>query len=69
MSTDIKANVIKRNGQEVPFEVEKIVNAIRKANAEVEKIHQLNDYQIIAISDKIAGQIADMPNAAGVEDI
>jgi anaerobic ribonucleoside-triphosphate reductase len=38
--------VIKRNGQEVPFEIDKIANAIRKANKEVDRIHQLNEYQI-----------------------
>ena len=69
MSIEIKANVIKRNGQEVPFEIDKIVNAIRKANAEVDRLHQLNEYQIVAISDKIALEIGAMPHAAGVEEI
>ena len=69
MSMEVKANVIKRNGQEVPFEIEKIANAIRKANKEVDRIHQLNEYQIVAVSDKIAREIGDMPHAAGVEDI
>ena len=69
MSMEIKANVIKRNGQEVPFEIEKIANAIRKANAEVDRLHQLNEYQIVAVSDKIAREIGAMPHAAGVEEI
>ena len=69
MSMEIRANVIKRNGQEVPFEIEKIANAIRKANQEVDRIHQLNEYQIVAVSDKIAKEIGAMPHAAGVEDI
>ena len=33
MTTDVKTNVIKRNGKEVSFDVSKIVNAITKANA------------------------------------
>ena len=69
MSMEVKANVIKRNGQEVPFEIDKIANAIRKANKEVDRIHQLNEYQIVAVSDKIAKEIGEMPHAAGVEDI
>ena len=46
MSTDVKNNVIKRNGKEVIFDEAKIVNAIRKANQSVDKLHQMNDYQI-----------------------
>jgi len=69
MSVTVRTNVIKRNGQEVPFEIEKIVAAIRKANGEVDQLHQLNEYQIIAVADKIALQIAGMPHAASVEDI
>ena len=34
--------VIKRNGEEVIFEIDKIKNAIKKANNEIGKIHQLN---------------------------
>ena len=36
MTTDVKTNVIKRNGKEVSFDVSKIVNAITKANASVD---------------------------------
>ena len=37
MTTDVKTNVIKRNGKEVSFDVSKIVNAITKANASVDQ--------------------------------
>ena len=37
-NVSVKINVIKRNGQEVDFDISKIVNAIRKANAEVSGI-------------------------------
>ena len=43
--------VIKRNGEEVSFDVNKILNAIRAANNEVEPIHKLNEYQIAAVGN------------------
>ena len=46
MSVDVKTNVIKRNGEEVDFNSQKIINAVHKANAEVDRLHQMNDYQI-----------------------
>lgn len=61
--------VIKRNGEEVSFEISKIKNAITKANQEIPKIHQLNSYQIDAIADTIERQLHDLPHAANVEDI
>ena len=66
---DFHFNVIKRNGQEVSFDITKIINAIGKANNEVEGIHQLNPFQIRAIADNIAKKIADYSHAANVEDI
>ncbi|MFR9307609.1 MAG: anaerobic ribonucleoside-triphosphate reductase, partial [Lachnospiraceae bacterium] len=69
METSVKTNVIKRNGQEVSFDVMKIVNAIDAANKEVDRIHQLNVYQIQAIADKIAGEVARTTHAVNVEDI
>ncbi len=61
--------VIKRNGEEVVFEIDKIRNAILKANNEVERIHQLNPYQVDAIAETIEKQLEDLPHAANVEDI
>ncbi len=65
----VRINVIKRNGREVDFDQAKIIHAIEKANNEVEGIHQLNEYQIQAIADKITRQILEMSHAANVEDI
>ena len=65
----VKTNIIKRNGEEVTFDLQKIVNAIAKANKEVDPIHQMNPYQIQAIADNIAVQIAASPHAMNVEDI
>ena len=69
MNTEINANVIKRNGEEVIFDKIKIVNAIKKANKEVAKLHQLNDYQINAVADTIASRALASPHAVNVEDI
>ncbi len=69
METMVRTNVIKRNGQEVGFDVTKIVNAIDAANREVDRIHQLNVYQVQAIADKIAGEVARTTHAVNVEDI
>ncbi|MCR4998702.1 MAG: anaerobic ribonucleoside-triphosphate reductase [Lachnospiraceae bacterium] len=66
---EVRTHIIKRNGREVDFQKEKIINAIRKANAEIAGIHQMNDYQIQAVADKIARQVAESSHAVNVEDI
>ena len=53
----------------VNFELYKIFNAINAANKEVDRLHQLNDYQVQAIADNIAKQIEIMTHAIHVEDI
>ena len=69
MDLEVKTRGIKRNGEEVDFRLEKIVNAIKKANEEVENIHRMNDFQIIAIAEKIAQQAEEFTHAVNVEDI
>ena len=69
MSIEVKTNVIKRSGEEVSFDLEKIINAIRKANKEVDRLHQMNEYQINAIADNIAHRVEEIPHAGNVEDI
>ena len=69
MNIHVKTNVIKRNGQEVPFDISKIVNAIEKANREVEGIHRMSEFQIQAVADNIAKKIAAYSHACNVEDI
>ena len=61
--------VIKRNGEEVSFDVNKILNAIRKANNEIAPIHKLNEYQISAVGDIVVDQIEQSNHAVAVEDI
>ncbi|RHA54075.1 anaerobic ribonucleoside-triphosphate reductase [Eubacterium ventriosum] len=65
----ITRRVIKRNGEEVGFDVQKILNAIRKANNEVEPIHRLNEYQIEAVGKIVMDQISQSNHATAVEDI
>ena len=69
METDVKVNVIKRNGEEVSFDLLKIANAIKAANQEVAPIYQMNEYQIQAIADNVAAKISEMTHAVHVEDI
>ncbi|MGN0341839.1 MAG: anaerobic ribonucleoside-triphosphate reductase [Roseburia sp.] len=69
MDTEVKTNVIKRNGVEVDFDLTKIVNAIKAANDSIDPLHQMNEYQIQAVADKIAAQVRQTPHAVHVEDI
>ena len=69
MEAKVRTNVIKRNGREVDFQEDKIIAAIEKANNEIDSIHQMNEYQIKAVADKIAKQVAAMSHAVNVEDI
>lgn len=66
---EVKTRVIKRNGEEVTFDLVKIVNAIKAANKEVDVLYQLNEFQVQAIADNVAKQIAVMTHAIQVEDI
>ena len=69
METDVRVNVIKRSGEEVTFDAAKIVNAIRKANQEVDRIHRLSDYQIDAVAELIVKRVQASTRAVGVEEI
>ena len=65
----VKTKVIKRNGEEVGFDLGKIENAIRAANEEVDNIYKLNEFQVRAIADDIARQVKKSTHAIHVEDI
>ena len=62
----ITRRVIKRNGEEVVFDVQKILNAIRKDNNEVEPIYRLNEYQIEAVGKIVMDQISQSNHATAV---
>ncbi len=61
--------IIKRNGTEVSFDLEKIVNAIRKANNEVSEDNRLSEEQIKLISEKVTALAGDLNRAVNVEEI
>ena len=69
MDSTVKTRVIKRNGEEVNFDLSKIVNAIQKANEGTDNIHQMNEYQIRAIAETIAQKANESTHAVHVEDI
>lgn len=61
--------VLKRNGEEVTFDRQKIFNAISAANKEVAPIHQLNKYQIEAVTKNVTEKIEEMSHIVSVEEI
>ncbi len=62
--------VIKRNGQEVVFDAEKISIAVGKANASIDDARKrLKDDQINAITNKVVAECESMGRAVGVEEI
>jgi ribonucleoside-triphosphate reductase len=62
--------IIRRNGKEMKYDRNKIINAIGKANAEFSNPDdRLSDDQIEAIVDKIENHLLELPYICGVEDI
>lgn len=61
--------IIKRNGTEVPFDIRKIQNAIRKASLEVEEMHQLSEDDIVFISQQVEKVCERRHRALNVEEI
>lgn len=61
--------IIKRNGAEVDFIVEKIVDAVRKANNEVSEDNRLSEEQIMLIAGKVTALSKDLNRAVNVEEV
>ncbi|MGI6590188.1 MAG: anaerobic ribonucleoside-triphosphate reductase [Eggerthellaceae bacterium] len=61
--------IIKRNGSEVPFDINKIENAIRKANAEVPEDERLTERQVVYASENVMDLCKDAGHAVSVEEI
>ena len=61
--------IIKRSGEEVVFNGDKIVAAIEKANKEVGSRWRLSDEEITAIEKEVEEDCASMSRAANVEEI
>ena len=65
----IAVNVVKRNGQIVPFDHEKISNAIRKANASVAENDRMSENDINKIMINVVNECSKATENIGVEDI
>ncbi len=61
--------IIKRNGSEVPFDIFRIANAIKKANAEVDEDERLKETQIMDISYDVMHRCEEALHALNVEEI
>ena len=61
--------IIKRNGSEVPFDINKISGAIAKANAEVAEADRLTERQIMYASANVADQCEAAGHTVSVEEI
>ena len=62
--------IIKRNGQEMPFDSSKIKNAITKANLSIDDLSKrLSESQIDSIVKNVSGECEAMGRAVGVEEI
>ena len=62
-------NVIKRNGREVPFNINKIIRAIQSANSEVDKHSRIQREEIIEIANKVTQSCMQYGRAVSVEEI
>ncbi len=61
--------IIKRSGQEVVFDKEKIIAAIRKANKEVGEGHRISEAALHAIVDFVTEECANLGRSPHVEEI
>ncbi len=61
--------IIKRSGAEVVFDLEKIVNAIKKANDTVREGDKLTESEIDAIAEVVADHCEEMKHSPSVEEI
>ncbi len=61
--------IIKRSGEEMPFDITKIANAIRKASQVVDIKDALSEGRINLIAEEVAGVCAGRDRAMSVEEI
>ena len=61
--------IIKRSGQEAVFDEEKIINAVRKANKEVNEVSRISEEDIKALADSVTDECAHMGRSVNVEEI
>ena len=61
--------IIKRSGQEVEFDIDKIVSAIRKANKEVPESARITELDIVAIAGSVVDECNAMAHSPHVEEV
>ncbi len=61
--------IIKRNGSEMPFDIERIENAISKANASVEESARMTPLQIKRIAQSVQLDCENLGRSPSVEEI
>ena len=59
--------IIKRSGEEVAFDKEKIVNALKKANKEVAERDRISEGALYTLVDVVTEQCAALGRAPHVE--
>ena len=61
--------IIKRSGEEQVFDVNKIINAVKKANANVPKKHRITEEQILNLAKNVENACMKTKRAKNVEEI
>ena len=61
--------IIKRSGQEVIFDLEKIVNAVRKANKEIVESERITELDIVGIAGSVAEECSRIGRSMHVEEV
>ena len=69
MFEDSGMKIIKRSGAEVVFDLDKIINAIKKANETVREEDKLTEDEIDAIAEVVADHCEEMKRSPNVEEI
>ena len=64
-----KMKIIKRNKQEVEFDISKIINAITKANEAAKEPDRMTPKQITRIAERVTNECENMNRALSVEEI
>ena len=64
-----KMKIIKRNKQEVEFDISKIINAITKANEAAKEPDRMTPKQITRIAERVTNECETMNRALSVEEI
>ena len=62
-------NIIKRSGEEVEYESDKIINAVSKANSEAPQELRLSDLKIRVIEDEVHKKLKCISHTPSIEEI